>query len=85
MEKTSFAHLNKLFKMDVAKWAHSVLLSGKNLQVLIKNPKSFIIPMFTQLASPFLEPDELFMLNDLPFYEVARLEDFEARQAHLEE
>ena len=41
--------------------------------------------MFLQLAPPSLEPDEIFMLNDLPFYEVAHLEDFEACQAHLEE
>ena len=83
MEKASFARLNKLFKIDVVEWAHNVLLSRKNLLALIENPKSFIIPVFPQLAPPSLVPSEHFMLKDLPFYEVSCLVDSEACQARL--
>ncbi|KAL6334515.1 hypothetical protein AAG906_018004 [Vitis piasezkii] len=45
VEKASFAHLNNLFEIDAAKRTHNVLISDKNLQALIKNPKPFIIPV----------------------------------------
>ena len=85
MEKASFTHLNKLFETDVSERAHNVLLSNKNLQVLIENPKLFIILVFPRLAPSSLEPGELFMLKDLLFYEVACLADSEARQTRLKE
>lgn len=85
VKKASFAHLNKLFEIDVAEWAHNVLLSDKNLQALIENLKPFISLVFLWLASSFLVPDKHFELKDLPFYKVARLVDFEACQARLEE
>lgn len=66
VEKASFAHLNNLFEINAAKQAHNVLISDKNLQALIKNPKPFIIPVFPRLAPP-LVPNKYFMLNDLPF------------------
>lgn len=70
MEKAPFAHLNKLFEIGIAKLAHSLLLSDKNLQALIENLKSFIILVFPQLAPLSLVPDEHFMLKDLLFYEI---------------
>lgn len=85
MDKTSFTQLNKLFEIDISERAHKVLLSDKNLFALIDNPKSFIIPIFPHLASPSLVFGKHFVLKDLPFYEVASLENFEARQARLEE
>lgn len=85
VEKASFARLNKLFKINVVEWAYNVLLSNKNLQALIENLKPFIIPMFSRLAHSSLVLDEHFMLNDPPFFEIARLVDSEAHQARLEE
>ena len=85
IEKASFARLNKLFKINVVEWAYNVLLSNKNLQALIENLKPFIIPMFSRLAHSSLVLDEHFMLNDPPFFEIARLVDSEAHQARLEE
>ena len=84
MEKVSFVRLNKLFEIDAIKRAHSILISNKNLHVLIKNPKSFIISVFPWLAPSSLVPDEHFVLKDLFFHEVACLVDSEARQARLE-
>nr|CAN70561.1 hypothetical protein VITISV_031620 [Vitis vinifera] len=73
VEKVSFARLNKLFEIDTVERAHNILLSDKNPQALIKNPKSFIIPVFPRLASSFLVPDEHFMLKNLPFYEALQV------------
>ena len=78
VEKASFTRLNKLFEVDAVEWAHNFFLLNKNLQVLIENPKPFIILMFSRLTPPSLVPREHFMLKDLPFYEVARLADSEA-------
>lgn len=76
VEKVSFARLNKLFEIDTVEQAHNILLLDKNPQALIKNPKSFIIPVFPRLASSFLVPDEHFMLKNLPFYEVCLFGEF---------
>ena len=85
MEKDSFTRLNKLLEIDETKRAYKVLFSDKNLLALIDNPKPFIMPVFPRLAPLSLVFGEHFVLKDLPFYEVARLVDSEARQAHLEE
>ena len=65
--------------------AYKVLLSDKNLLVLIDNPKSFIIPVFSCLAASSLVLGEYFVLKDLFFYEVTHLADSEAHQDSLEE
>lgn len=85
MEKTSFTRLNKLFKIDTSERNHKVLLSNKNLLALINETKLFIIPILFHVASLSLVPDKHFMLKYLPFYEVTRFADSEARQAHLKE
>ena len=85
VDKASFTRLNKLFKINASERAYKVLISNKNLLALIDNPKSFISPIFPRLALPSLVLDEHFVLKDLPFYKIARLADFEAHQAHLEE
>ena len=56
-----------------AERAYKVLLSNKNLLVLIDNPKSFIIPVFSHLAASSLVLGEYFVLKDLFFYEVTHL------------
>ena len=76
MEKVSFARLNKLFEIDTVERAHNVLLLDKNLQNLIKNPKSFIIPVFPWLVSLYSVPDEHIMLKNLHFYEVCSFGEF---------
>eukprot|EP00261_Vitis_vinifera_P025961 XP_010659049.2 PREDICTED: uncharacterized protein LOC100255782 [Vitis vinifera] len=84
VEKDSFTRLNKLFKIDVSERNHNVLLSDKNLMVLINDPKPFIIPVFPHVAFPSLVANEHFVLKDLSFYEVVRLADSKARQTRLE-
>ena len=67
VEKASFARLNKLFKINDVEQAHNVLLSDKNMQALIENPKAFIILVFPRLAPPSLVPNKYFMLKDFHF------------------
>ena len=85
MEKASFARLNKLFEIDVAKQVYSVLLSNKNMLALIENPKLLIILVFSRLAHSSLVLDEHFMLKDLSSCKVVRLANSEAHQACLKE
>nr|CAN67138.1 hypothetical protein VITISV_025606 [Vitis vinifera] len=54
VEKSSFTRLNKLFKIDQAKWNHTVLLIENNLKVVLAHPKSSVIPVFPRLAPPTL-------------------------------
>nr|CAN83379.1 hypothetical protein VITISV_040726 [Vitis vinifera] len=79
VEKALFARLNKLFEIDAIEWAYKVLFLDKNMLALIGSPKSFIILVFPWLTPSSLVLGKHFMLKDLPFYEVARLADSEAR------
>lgn len=82
--KSSFTRLNKYFKIDKSKRAHLILLMEKNLKTVLEHPKSFVIPVFSQLTHSTLVPSEHFVLNNFPFYEVAQLADAEAWQALLD-
>ena len=83
VEKSSFARLNKLFKIDPFERSHSVLLTEKNLRIVLAQAKPFVIPLLPRLAPLTLVLGEHFMLKDLPFYKVTRLVDTKARQARL--
>lgn len=65
MEKASFTRLNKLFKIDASERNHKVILSDKNLLMLIDDPKLFIIPVFPCVAPLSLVLGEHFVLKDL--------------------
>lgn len=75
VEKSSFAPLNKLFKIDQTEWNLNVLLIEKNLRVVLAQVKSFVIPLLPRLAPTTLVSNEHFVIKDLPFYEVACLAD----------
>lgn len=85
VEKASFAQLNKLFEISASERDHQVLLSDKNLQVLVKEAKPFILSILPRLAHRFLVSNEHYALKDLPFYEVAHLADSKTRQARLKQ
>ena len=61
-----------------------MLLTKKNLRVVLAQAKPFVIPLLPWLAPPTLMSGEYFVMKDLPFYEVARFADAEARQACLD-
>ncbi|KAL6319701.1 hypothetical protein AAG906_026770 [Vitis piasezkii] len=54
VEKSFFTRLNKLYKIDQAKWNHTVLLTENYLKVVLAHPKSSVIPVFPRLAPPTL-------------------------------
>lgn len=85
VEKVSFARLNKLFGISTSERDHQVLLSDNNLQALVKESKSFILPILPCLAPQSLVLGKHYLLKDLPFYEVARVVDSKAHQACLEQ
>ena len=75
VEKASFSQLNKLFEIFASKRDHQVLFMDKNLQVVVKESKPFIIPILPRLAPLSLVPSEHHVLKDLPLYEVAWVMD----------
>ena len=85
VEKASFDHLNKIFKISSVKQNHQVLLTDKNLQAVVKESQSFILLILLRLAPRTLVPDEHHVLKDFPFYEVAYAVDSKAFQDCLEQ
>lgn len=85
VEKDSFDRLNKLFEISTTERNHQVLLMDKNLLPMVRESKSFILPIFPHLAPRSLVSSEHHMLKDLPCYEVARATDSKERQNHLEQ
>lgn len=71
VEKSSLTCLNKLFEIDQIERNHNVLLTKKNLKVILSHPKPFVNPIFPWLALPTLVLGEHFVLKDLPFYKVS--------------
>ena len=57
----------------------------KNLQAVLKEAKSFILPILHRLAPRSLVPDKHHVLNDLPFNEVACATDSQAYQDRLKQ
>ena len=71
VEKSSLTCLNKLFEINQIEQNHNVLLTEKNLKVILSHPKPFVNPIFPWLALPTLVLGEHFVLKDLPFYKVS--------------
>lgn len=85
VKKVSFARLNKLFEISTSERDHQVLILDNNPQALVKESKSFILPILPCLAPRFLVLGKHYLMKDLPFYEVARVADSKAHQACLEQ
>ena len=50
VEKASFARLNKLFEISTSERNYQIFFMDKNLQAVIKEAKSFILPILHRLA-----------------------------------
>lgn len=85
VKKVSFARLNKLFEISTSEQDHQVLILDNNPQALVKESKSFILPILPCLAPRSLVLGKHYLLKDLPCYEVARVADSKAHQACLEQ
>ena len=85
VEKASFARLNKLFEISTSERNYQIFFMDKNLQAVLKEAKSFILPIFHRLAPRPLVPDKHHVLKDLPFNEVACATDSQTHQDRLEQ
>lgn len=61
-----------------------MLLTEKNLRVILAQANPLVISFLQWLAPLTLVLGKHFVMNDLLFYKVVYLADTEARQAHLE-
>lgn len=66
VKKASFDQLNKLFEISATERNHQVLLMDKNLQAVVREFKSFILPIVPYLAPRFLVSGKHHVLKDLP-------------------
>lgn len=70
MEKAYFDRLNKIFKISTAERNHQVLLRNRNLLVVVRESKAFLLPILPSLAPQSLVPNEHHVLKDLSCYEI---------------
>lgn len=75
VEKASFDQLNKLFETSANERNHQVLLTDRNLLVVVRESKSFILPILPRMAPKVLVPYEHHVLKNLPLYEVVLAAD----------
>lgn len=85
IEKTSFDRLNKLFVISSSERHHQTLLTDRNLLVVVRESRSYIIPILPRLAPKVLVSGEHHVLNDLLSYEKARAAYAKARQDRLDQ
>ena len=85
VEKASFARLNKLFEISTSEHNYQIFFMDKNLQAVLKEAKSFILPILHRLAPRSLVPDNHHVLKDLPFNEVACATNSQAHQDRLKQ
>ena len=80
VEKAFFDHLNKMFGITTNERNHRILLIDRNLLVVVREPKSYVLPILPRPAPKVLVPGEHHVLKDLPFYKVARAGNAKAHQ-----
>lgn len=83
VEKASFDRLNKLFVITSNERNHQTLLSARNLLEVIREPQPYVLPIIPRRLPKVVEPEEHFVLKDLPFYKEACKVDVKARQERL--
>lgn len=71
VEKTSFVHLNKLFKITSNERNHQMFLPAQNLLAVIREPQPYVLHIILRRLPKVVVPEEHYVLNDLPFYEEA--------------
>ena len=85
VEKTSFDWLNKLFMISASERNHETLLTKQNLQAVVRDSQSFVIPTLPCFAPRVLVFDEHHVLKDLLFYKEARAADTKAKKDWLDQ
>ena len=80
MDKTSFDRLNKLFVISAGERNHETLLTNQNLQAVVQDSESYVVPTLPHFAPRVLVSSEHYVLKDLSFNAEARAVDAKARQ-----
>lgn len=83
LEKASFDRLNKLFVISINEQNYQILLTYRNLLVVVQEPRPYILPILSCAAPKVLVPSEHHVLNDLPFYKVEHVANAKANQDWL--
>lgn len=84
VEKASFNHLNKLFEITTNKRNHQIFLTDRNLLVVVREPKLYVLPILPHPVLKVLVPSKHHVLKDFTFYKVARPRDAKACQDRLD-
>lgn len=80
VEKASFVHLNKLFKITANEMNHQTFLIARNLLAVIWEPQPYLPPIIPRRLPMVVVPGEHFILKDLLFYKEASEVDAKARE-----
>lgn len=64
-------------------WDYNTLLSARNLQEVVKESRSYVVPVVPRKLPRTVVPGEHFVLKDLPFYEKDSEADAKAWQERL--
>lgn len=83
VEKASFDRLNRLFEITVGERNYQMLISSRNLLVVVWESQPYILNILPRWLPKVVVSGEYFVLKDLPFYERARDADTKARQECL--
>lgn len=85
VEKAYFERLNKIFEISTAERNHQVLLRNRNLLAVVRESKTFLLPILPSLVPQSVVPDEHHVLKDLSCYEVACATDSKVHQDRLDQ
>lgn len=85
VEKAYFDRLNKIFEISTAERNHQVLLRNRNLLAIVRESKTFLLPILPNLVPQSVVPDEHHVLKDLSCYEVACATDSKVHQDRLDQ
>lgn len=85
VEKAYFDLLNKIFEISTTERNHQVLLRNRNLPAVVRESKTFLLPILPSLAPQSLVPNENHVLKDLSCYEVTCAADSKAHQDRLDQ
>lgn len=84
VEKASFDHLNKLFEITTNERNHQIFLTDRNLLVVVREPKLYVLPILPHPVLKVLMPNKHHVLKDFTFYKVVRARDAKACQDRLD-
>ena len=84
VEKASFARLNKLFEITAIERHHEILLTARNLLVVVREPQAYDINILPRKLPKKVVPGEHYVMKYLPLYKEVQKADAQKRQTRLD-